>query len=304
MAVTAKQVKELRELTAAGMMDCKKALVETDGDIEKAIDLLREKGLSKAAKKAGRIAAMGLVRLAFNEDADKAAIVEVNSETDFVAKNDEFIDFVEKLADIALNTDATNMDEYLAVEYEDEGTVSEALTHKIAKIGENMNIRRFERLDDEGVVYCGYLHGNGNIGAIVGLKTDATKDEVETLGKDICMQVASMNPLYITKEDVDEDYIEREKNVLREQVMNEGHEGPLVDRIVMGKLNKSLQEVCLLQQKFVKDNDLTVGQYIDQKAKELGKDIEVVAMVRYEVGEGIEKREEDFAEEVCKQING
>lgn len=304
MAVTAKQVKELREITAAGMMDCKKALVETDGDLEKAIDLLREKGLSKAAKKAGRIAAMGLVRLAITDSADKAAIVEVNSETDFVAKNEEFIAFVEKLAELALNSDAKDMDDYLALTYEGEDTVSQALTNKIAKIGENMNIRRFERLDEDGLVYCGYLHGNGNIGAIVGLKTDASKDEVEIVGKDVCMQVASMSPLYLSKDDVDEAYIEREKKVLREQVLNEGKEGPIVDRIVIGKLNKQLAEVSLLQQKFVKDNDLTVQKYVDQFAKDLGKDVEVVSMIRYEVGEGIEKREEDFAEEVSKQING
>lgn len=304
MAVTAKQVKELREITAAGMMDCKKALVEADGDLEQAIDILREKGLSKAAKKSGRIAAMGLVRIAFSEAGDKAAIVEVNSETDFVAKNDEFIGFVEDLADIALNSDAKDMDEYMALPYKEEGSVADALTNKIAKIGENMNIRRFDRKDEEGVVYCGYLHGNGNIGVIVGLKTEAPKAEVETVGKDVSMQVASMNPMYLKKDDVDDEYIEKEKKVLHELVINEGKTGPMVDKIVMGKLNKELKEVCLLEQKFVKDNDLTVKQYVDNAAKELGKDIEVVSMVRYEVGEGIEKKEEDFAAEVSKQING
>lgn len=304
MAVTAALVKELRQRTGAGMMDCKKALTETDGDIDKAIEVLREKGLSKAAKKAGRIAAMGLVGVALNEDATEASIIEVNSETDFVAKNEEFIGFVDNLANIALTSGAADMDAFMALSYEDEGTIQDALTNKISKIGENMNIRRFEKVSEPGTKNISYIHGGGRIAVLITLKTEASAEEIEAVGKDVAMQVASMAPKYISEADVDQDFIESEKQVLIQQALNEGKPAEIVEKMVTGRLKKELKEVCLLEQKFVKDNEVTVAQYVKNAAKDLGKDIEVVGMIRYEVGEGIEKREENFADEVAKQISG
>ena len=302
MAVTAALVKELRERTGAGMMDCKKALVETDGDIEKAIDYLREKGIMKAQKKAGRIAAEGLVRVAFGEGNKTASIVEVNSETDFVAKNEEFIEFVEDLAKEVLVKGNMPMEQFMAEPFA-EGTVQETLTAKVAKIGENLSIRRFAKVEEDGVVYVGYTHGGGRIGVIVGIKTDAAADEIAAVGKDVAMQVASMNPKFVNEDGVDPEYLENEKKILTEQVLNEGKKPEMVERIVAGKIKKELKEVCLLDQPFVKDGDVSVQQYVANAAKEIGKDMEVVSMIRYEVGEGIEKKEENFADEVMKQIN-
>lgn len=302
MAVTAALVKELRERTGAGMMDCKKALVETDGNIDKAIEVLREKGLSKAAKKSGRIAAEGLVRIAYNDDNSESAIVEINSETDFVAKNDEFITFVEDIANMALLHGEKDMDEFMSVDFNGK-PVSSVLTDKIAKIGENMNIRRYKKLATDGVVYTGYTHGGGRIGVIVGIKTDASADEISRVGKDVAMQIASMDPKFISDKDVDPEYLENEKRILTQEVLNEGKKPEIVDKIVAGKIKKELKEVCLLDQPFVKDGDMSVGQYIAGAAKEIGKSMEVVEMLRYEVGEGIEKKNEDFAAEVAAQIN-
>lgn len=302
MAVTAQMVKELREMTGAGMMDCKKALVESDGDMDKAVEILREKGLSKAAKKAGRVAAMGLVKTAFAADGSAAAIVEVNSETDFVAKNEEFVNFVDTLAEMALNNDAADMDAFMALPYGDEGTVQEVLTNKIATIGENLSIRRFEKLADPGVVYTGYIHGNGSIGVIVGLKTDASVDEVAVAGKDVAMQVASMNPKFLDESQVDPEWLESEKEIARQQLLNEGKPEKMLDKIIPGKVKAIYKEVCLVDQKFVKNGDLSVKQYVDSVAKEIGKPIEIASMTRYEVGEGIEKKEEDFAAEVAAQM--
>ena len=222
MAVTAQLVKELRERTGAGMMDCKKVLVETDGDIDKAIELLREKGLAKAAKKAGRIAAEGLVEVAMTPDHDAAAIIEVNSETDFVAKNEEFVQFVEKLAEMALNADNDNMEDFRSMYYEDEGTVDDALKSKIAKIGENLNIRRFHKLTTPGVVYTSYIHGGGKIGVIVGIETEASHDEIEVCAKDVAMQVASMSPKFVNDDQVDQAWLESETEIARQQLLNEG----------------------------------------------------------------------------------
>ncbi|HWQ77992.1 MAG TPA: translation elongation factor Ts [Anaerovoracaceae bacterium] len=303
MEVTAGMVKELRERTGAGMMDCKNVLVETSGDMEKAIELLREKGLAKAAKKAGRVASQGLVKLAFSADGKKAAIIEVNSETDFVAKNEEFIEFVDVLAGKALESGTGDMEAFLALPYKEEGTVKDALNNKIAKIGENMNIRRFEKFETPGVVYVGYTHGNGKIGVIVGFKTDASFDEISVLGKDVAMQVASMSPKFIDESSVDPDYIEDEKKILIQQALNEGKPADIVEKMVTGRLKKELKETCLIEQKFVKDGEISVCQYIDNSAKTIGKTVKVVEMVRYEVGEGIEKKEENFAEEVAKQMN-
>ena len=303
MAVTAALVKELRERTGAGMMDCKKALVETDGDIEKAIDYLREKGIMKAQKKAGRIAAEGLVRVAFGEGNKTASIVEVNSETDFVAKNEEFIEFVEDLAKEVLAKGNMPMEQFMAEPF-GEGTVQETLTAKVAKIGENLSIRRFAKVEENGVVYVGYTHGGGRIGVIVGIKTDAAADEIAAVGKDVAMQVASMNPKFVNEDGVDPEYLENEKKILTEQVLNEGKKPEMVERIVAGKIKKELKEVCLLDQPFVKDGDVSVQQYVANAAKEIGKDMEVVSMIRYEVGEGIEKKEDDFAAEVAAQVAG
>ena len=302
MAVTASMVKELREMTGAGMMDCKNALVEADGDMDRAVEILREKGLSKAAKKAGRIAAMGLVDVAFSADGTEAAIIEVNSETDFVAKNEEFIGFVKNLANLALTGGAADMEAFMALDYQGEGTVQEALTAKISKIGENMNIRRFEKIATEGTKSVGYIHGGGKIAVIVTFKTDAAVEEISAMGRDVAMQVASMNPKYVSEADVDPEFIESEKKILVQQALSEGKPADIVEKMVIGRLKKELKETCLVEQKFVKDNDLTVAQYVKNVAKEIGKEIEVVSMVRYEVGEGIEKKEENFAEEVAKQM--
>lgn len=302
MAVTAQLVKELREMTGAGMMDCKKVLVETDGDIDKAVELLREKGLAKAAKKAGRIAAEGLVKTAFSEDHKMAAVVEVNSETDFVAKNEEFVEFVEKLADMALKADSDDLEAFKALPYEGEGTVLDALNNKIAKIGENMNVRRFHKMATPGVVYTGYIHGAGKIGVIVGIETEATAEEIAVCAKDVAMQVASMNPNFVNEEQVDPAWLESEKEIAKQQLLNEGKPEAMLERIIPGKVKAILKEACLVDQKFVKNSDVTVGQYVENVAKEIGKPMKVVEMVRYEVGEGIEKKEENFAEEVAKQM--
>lgn len=309
MAVTAQLVKELREMTGAGMMDCKKALVETDGDIDKAVEVLREKGLGKAAKKADRVAAQGLVATKVAESGDKAAIIEVNAETDFVAKNEDFVEFVQKLNELVLEGSFESVDEFEASKFDGDTTVKEELTEKIATIGENMNIRRFESLGAADCVYASYVHGNGKIAVLVEMKTDAAASEVMELGKDVAMQVASMNPAYNTREDVDADYIAREKEIILKQALNENEQAAkpkpeeIVTKIAEGRLNKQLKEVCLQEQAFVKDSSMTVAEYINSKAKEIGKDVKVTKTVRYEVGEGIEVKEEDFAEEVAKQMS-
>ncbi len=302
MAVTAQLVKQLREMTGAGMMDCKNALSETDGDIDKAVDLLREKGLSKAAKKAGRIAAEGLVRLSFGEGNKSASLVEVNSETDFVAKNPEFIEFVEDVAKLALTTDVNTIEEFMAVDLAGKGSLEEVLHTKIAKIGENLTVRRFTKLANPSEVYIGYMHGAGNIGVLVAFETSAEASEIEVLGKDVAMQVASMNPKFLNDSEVDSEWLENEKEIARQILLNEGKAPEILEKIIPGKVKSILKEVCLLDQKFVKNGDITVQQYIDDSAKAIGKDIKIVKMVRYEVGEGIEKKEENFAEEVAKQM--
>ncbi|MDR2157577.1 MAG: translation elongation factor Ts [Clostridiales Family XIII bacterium] len=302
MAVTAELVKELRARTGAGMLDCKNVLVEVDGDMDKAIDTLREKGLAKAAKKAGRIAAEGLVRIKIAPDGRKAGIIEVNSETDFVAKNQDFIDFVDTLSCMTVDTAVSNLDDFLAKPYDGQRTVREKLTDFIATIGENINVRRFEHFNKPGTVYVGYLHGAGKIGVVVGLETEASAEEVTPVGKDIAMQIASMNPLFIDESGVDPQYIENEKEILVRQALNEGKPAEIVEKMVMGRLKKELKETCLLEQKFVKNGDLSVAQHLNDCAKAIGKRVRVVGMTRYEVGEGIEKREENFAEEVAKQM--
>ncbi len=302
MSVTAAMVKELRDATGAGMMDCKKALTETDGNMDKAVDYLRENGLAKAAKKAGRVASEGLVRLAFSEDATLAAAVEVNSETDFVAKNVEFMDFVENLSQMALKQETDSLEAFMALPYGNEGSVQDALHNKIAKIGENMNVRRIAKFSTPGVKYVGYLHNGGKIGVIIGLRTEASAEEISVLGRDVAMQAASMRPQFVDESCVDPAYVEHEKQILIAQALKEGKPAEIVEKMVVGRLKKELKETCLVEQKFVKNSDLCVKEYVDALAKDLGKPIQVVEMLRYEVGEGIEKKEENFAEEVAKQM--
>ncbi len=310
MEITASMVKELRERTQAGMMDVKKALQEADGDMDRAADILREKGLSKAAKKADRIAAEGLVRITISDDAKSGAIVEVNSETDFVAKNEEFINFVKDITETVLINSPADVDALKALPFantsEDIGTKLNAL---IAKIGENMNIRRVATEKSDGAI-IGYTHGTGKIAVLVNFDTDASPSEVDELGKDVAMQIAAMNPMYISRDDVDREYITHEREIITAQALNENEALPegkrkpeeIVLKMVEGRFNKQLKEVCLLDQVFVKNGDFTVEQVIFNRAKELGKSIKIASIKRFEVGEGIQKKEENFAEEVAKQL--
>ncbi|WAW15681.1 translation elongation factor Ts [Peptostreptococcus equinus] len=302
MAITAQMVKELREATGAGMMDCKKALTEADGDKDKAVDILREKGLSKAAKKADRIAAEGLVNIEIGPDNALASIVEVNSETDFVAKNEDFKKFVNDVAVMARENDVHNVPELLALQHDEGKSLQDVLNDRIATIGEKLDVRRFERLVTENGVIAGYIHGGGKIGVLVELETTSKDQKVIDLGRDIAMQVAAMNPKYISEADVDQEYLAHEKEVLTQQALNEGKPANIVEKMVVGRLKKELKEVCLLDQVFVKDSELTISKLIANVSKEVNQDIAVKKMVRYEVGEGIEKKEENFAEEVAKQM--
>ena len=301
MAITAAMVKELREATGAGMMDCKKALTETDGNMEKAVDVLREKGLAKAAKKADRIAAEGLVAIEMNEDNTVASVVEVNSETDFVAKNEDFKDFVKLVSKMALNTEKTTVEELLTEEAEEGNDLQTVLNNKVAKIGEKLDFRRFAKVSTNGQV-AGYIHGAGKIAVLVEMETEGRDERILTLGKDVAMQVAAMNPKYVSRDDVDAEYIAHETEVLTQQALNEGKPANIVEKMVKGRLEKELKEVCLLEHPFVKDPDFTVKKLVEAVAKEVGTEIKVVNVVRFEVGEGIEKKEENFAEEVAKQM--
>lgn len=303
MEITASMVKELREKSNAGMMDCKKALKETDGNMEKAIDVLREKGLSQASKKSGRIAAEGLTTAFISEDGKKGVVLEVNSETDFVAKNEEFKAFVAETAKIIIDKVPADIEALKATQYLAEGkTVQDVLTEKIAKIGENMSVRRFKVEEVSNGAVVGYIHAGGKISVIVALESEGDKSALEELGKDLAMQVAAMNPKYISRDDVDAEYIAHEKEILIHQALNEGKPQNIVEKMVEGRLNKELKEVCLLEQAFVKDGDLTVSKVISNTAAKLGKEIKIAGVQRFEVGEGLEKKEENFAEEVAKQM--
>lgn len=299
--ITAQMVKELRESTGAGMMDCKKALQEAEGNMEKAVDLLREKGLSKAAKKAGRVAAEGLVAIEMNDDNTVASMVEVNSETDFVAKNEDFKVFVKDAACMALATDKEDIASLLGETHKEGITLQEVLNNRVAKIGEKLDFRRFAKVVTNGQV-AGYIHGGGKIGVLVEMETEARDAKVLELGKDVAMQVAAMNPKYVSRDEVDAEYIAHETEVLTQQALNEGKPANIVEKMVKGRLEKELKEVCLLEQTFVKNPDITVKQLVADVAKAAGSDIKVVKVVRFEVGEGIQKREENFAEEVAKQL--
>ena len=308
MAITAAMVKELRELTGAGMMDCKKALTATDGDMDKAAEELRKKGQAKAEKKAGRIAAEGLCVVTI--EGNEGAVVEVNSETDFVAKNQDFRDFVAAVAKQALNSPASDMDAFMEETWTlDEGkTVKDALTDKIAVIGEKLSIRRFEKVKavEEGCLVS-YTHAGGRIAVLVNAKAPNT-DEVKEALTNIAMQIAALSPKYISEKDVDQDYIDHEKEILRAQIENDPKEAAKPDKVkegmIKGRINKQLKEVCLMDQVYVKADDgkQTVGKYLDAVAKNAGGPVTIESFVRYETGEGLEKKQENFAEEVAKQI--
>ena len=289
--ITAELVKNLREKTGAGMMDCKKVLTETDGDMEKAAELLRERGIAKAAKKSGRVAAEGLVATYVTGDKKVGAVVEVNAETDFVAKNEEFVGFVNDIAEIVATKNPADVEALLETSYKETGkNVKEVLTDKIATIGENMSIRRFERFESEGLVES-YIHGAGKIAVLVNF----AKGETE-LAKDVCMQIAAARPEYLKREEVPQDRVVKEMEILKAQAMNEGKPAEIAEKMVQGRIGKFYSEICLLDQEFVKDSSIKVGDLINSKGAEM------VKFARFETGEGIEKKEENFAEEVMKQL--
>lgn len=300
-AFTAQDVKTLREKTGCGMMDCKKALTNADGDMDKAIDFLREQGLAKAAKKASRIAAEGVAYATTNADASVGVVIEVNAETDFVAKNDSFMEFVKACAQTVIEQNPADVDELLTLKAAgSEQTVAELLQEKIQTIGENIKIRRFERMEGACVAY---VHAGGKIGVLVNFTTDvAVNDEFVAYGKDVAMQIAALNTPYLTEADVPAEVIEHEKEVMRQQVINEGKPEAIADKIVMGKIGKFYKENCLVDQEFVKDNKQTIKQYTNNTAKDLGGNIEIAKFVRFEKGEGIEKRQDDFAAEVASMV--
>ena len=308
-AITAAMVKELREMTGAGMMDCKKALAATDGDMDKAVDFLREKGLAGAEKKAGRIAAEGIVVTALSDDEKKAVVVEVNAETDFVAKNEKFRTYAADVADQALKTTASDMEAFMAEKWEKDPslTVKEALSTQISIIGENMNIRRFEQVEEANGFVSSYIHAGGKIGVLVVVETDVINDAVKEMAKNVAMQAAALKPQFTSRDEVSADYIEKEKEILTAAAKNEKPDAndKIISGMVMGRINKELKEICLLDQVYVKaeDGKQSVDQYVKAVAKENGANIKVKKFVRFETGEGLEKKEENFAEEVAKQMN-
>lgn len=306
MAITAAMVKDLREMTGAGMMDCKKALAETDGDMDKAVEFLREKGLAAAEKKAGRIAAEGISYATVNEEGKIAAIVEVNSETDFVAKNEKFRDYVAAVAEQVKKTSAADVDAFLAEpwELEPSKTVKEELSSQIAVIGENMNIRRFQKVVAENGFVEAYIHGGGRIGVLVNMDSAVYNDAAREVAKNLAMQVAALNPKYVDETEIPADFIAHEREIIKAQTLNENSGKPenIIEKMIDGRLKKELKEICLLDQIYVKDGNLTVQKYLEEASKELGSKIAVKSFVRFETGEGIEKKEEDFAAEVAKQM--
>jgi elongation factor Ts len=305
MAITASMVKELREMTGAGMMDCKKALNETNGDMDAAIEFLRKNGQAKAEKKAGRIAAEGIVMAEVKDD-KVAAIVEVNSETDFVAKNEEFQGFVNAVVNQVADSDAADMDAFMAEAWaaDTTKTVKDALVEKVAVIGENLNIRRFEKIVTDGCV-VDYIHGGGRIGVLIEAEADVVNDEIKKCLKNVAMQVAAMSPKYTSRAEVSQEYMDHEKEILLAAAKKENPEKPenIIEKMIIGRLNKELKEICLLDQAYVQDSDLTVAKYVEKVAKENNANVTVKRFVRFETGEGIEKKQEDFAAEVAAQMN-
>jgi len=300
---TAKDVMALREMTGAGMMDCKKTMVETDGDVDRAVELLREKGLAAAAKKASRIAAEGAVGSYLSDDKKVGAVVEINCETDFVGKTDEFTDFVKEVAKHIVSENPADVDALLAQKFTSDNsvTVEEAVTAKVAKIGEKISIRRFTRYDVAEGTVGSYIHMGGKIGVLVNVKCaadQASSSDFKLFVKDICMHIAAVNPKYNVKEEVPMEELDKEKEILYAQAINEGKPEKIAQNIVNGRIKKHFKNICLQEQPFVKDGDKTVAQVI----KEQGDDVAVVEFVRYEMGEGLQKREENFAEEVMGQM--
>lgn len=308
--ITAAMVKELREMSGAGMMDCKKALTETDGDFDKAMEFLREKGLATAQKKAGRIAAEGIVATTVVDGGKKAAIVEVNAETDFVAKNEVFQGYVKEVVDQIVNSDAADVEAFKSEKWalDPSMTVEEKHAAMIAKIGENMNIRRFEKISSDGLIVS-YIHAGGKIGVLVEAATDGSGAVIEECLKNVAMQVAAMSPKYLSSEDVPQDYKDNEMKILKEQAKNDPKNANkpdnIIEKMLMGRLNKELKEICLLEQEYVKaENKETVAKYVEQVAKANGCSLSLKSFVRFETGEGLEKKNEDFAAEVAAQMAG
>jgi elongation factor Ts len=295
--ITAADVKKLREMSGAGMMDCKKALAETDGDLDAAVDYLRKKGLAAASKKAGRVAAEGVVLA--RAEGNTAIVIEVNAETDFVSKNDKFTSFVESLAALVLKEKPADVDALKALDFDGEHTVDQALSQLIATIGENMSIRRFELVEVDSGVTAAYVHGAGKIGVLVGIKGDAT-DALNDFARGVAMHVAAINPQFISRDAVSAEAVERERTVLSERAAASGKPEAIIEKIVSGQMNKFYSEVCLLEQDFVMDTDVKVGKALAN----IQADAEIATVVRFQLGEGIEKKEEDFAAEVAAQVNG
>lgn len=308
MNITAGMVKELRELTGAGMMDCKKALNAVEGDMDKAVEFLREKGLAAAEKKSGRIAAEGMVDTFISEDGKVAAIVEVNSETDFVAKNDKFVDYVGSVVKQVANSNAANLDAFLEEPWalDTALTVKEQLSSIISIIGENMNIRRFEKLVSTDGFVESYIHGGGRIGILVEIASTVNNNATKEAAKNIAMQIAAMSPKYISEADVPAEFIAHEKEIIKAQIKNDESNAKkpenIIEKMLEGRFKKELKEICLLDQVYVKDGDLSVGQYLANVSKEVGADVSVKSFIRFETGEGLEKKSEDFADEVAKQM--
>lgn len=311
MAITAAMVKELREMTGAGMMDCKKALNETNGNMDEAVEFLRKNGQAKAEKKANRIAAEGLCSVLVSEDGKTAAVVEVNSETDFVAKNDKFKTFVDAVAKQALATGAADLDAFMAEPWNEDAskTVNDALVEQVAVIGENLKIRRFEKVTAENGCVVSYVHGGGRIGVIVCAETDVVNDAVKEALTNIAMQIAALNPKYVTEAEISDEYKQHEEEILRAQIANDPKESQkpekVIDGMIKGRLNKQFKEICLVDQVYVKaeDGKQSVGKYLEQVSKEVGTTVAVKSFVRFETGEGLEKKNEDFAAEVAAQMN-
>ena len=309
MAITAGMVKELREMTGAGMMDCKKALTATEGDMDKAVEFLREKGLATAQKKASRVAAEGLCKTLVSEDEKSAVVVEVNSETDFVAKNEKFQEYVAQVAEAAMETSAATTEEFLAQpwKFDTTKTVQEALAGQVAVIGENLQIRRFAKVSEENGFIASYTHMGGKIGVLVDVETDVINDAVKEMAKNVAMQAAALKPLYTNRNEVSQEYIDHEKEILTVAAKNEKPDAneKIINGMVMGRINKELKEICLLDQVYVKaeDGKQSVAKYVEEVAKANSAKITIKSFVRFETGECIEKKEENFAEEVAKQMN-
>ena len=310
MAITAGMVKELREITGAGMMDCKKALNETNGNMEEAVEFLRKNGQAKAEKKASRIAAEGLCAVVLKDD-QTAAVVEVNSETDFVAKNDTFKEFVAAVATQAVNSDAADMDAFMAEAWNEDTSksVSEALVEKVAVIGENLKIRRFEKIVAANGCVVSYVHGGGRIDVIVEAETATVNDDVKEALTNVAMQIAALNPKYVSRDEISAEYIAHEKEILLAQIMNDPKESQkpekVINGMIEGRISKELKEICLVDQVYVKaeDGKQTVAKYMEEVSKAVGTTVTLKKFVRFETGEGIEKKQEDFAAEVAAQMN-